>query len=325
MTTADQKKIAYLFGAGATHAELAHIGADLTAVGLLMSNVTRRVTIKASETEEFLVPHRMFLERAADSSNIELFISLIEDNAYEIQHASNVIDQLKELVEADIKEILTAERLDAFVLHKAFFELHRNNGNEILIGIISLNYDTVLDDAYRLFHDVPDYFSDTPGREGPKLLKLHGSFNWRDIEVNGRRRTIPIMPLGINKNYLRWPYNFIWGRALEILAACDILRVIGCSLSANDVELIDLIFKAHVQKGSPIEIQIISSEETGQAIKSRYDFFPKITTAEKIEETLLPDVKRGTNVFKEWLRAKGTRVLTEESIAGTTYLKSVIL
>jgi len=326
MPPADAKKIVYLFGAGATNAELSHIGEDVTEVGLLISDVTRRVTIKASETPGFLSPHRMFLERAADSSNIELFISLIEDNAYDIANASGVVDRLKELVEADIKNILTAERLAAFVLHKALFELHDKNENELLIGIISLNYDTVLDDAYKLFHGDPDYFSDKAGSQVPKLLKLHGSFNWDDIEANGRRRRIPIIPVGINKNYLRLPYSFIWGRALEVLAACDILRVIGCSLSQNDVQLIDLLFKAHNQKGSPIEIQIISSEVTGQAIRSKYDFFPKITTAEKIEDTLLPEVKKGTNVFKEWLRAKGTKVLKEESrIASTIYLKKVIL
>ena len=270
----------------------------------------------------------MFLERAADSSNIELFISLIETNAYDIDDALTVVDRLKQLVEDDIKAVLTPERTADFYLHKSLLEIHRYNPDELLLGLISLNYDTVLDEAYKSFYDEPDYnFTFPTGQcKEPALLKLHGSFNWHDIEIGGRKRKIPIIPLGIAKNYLRLPYSFIWGRALELLASCDVLRVIGCSLSANDVQLIDLLFKAHLQKGSAFEIQIISSEETGLAIRRRYDFFPRITTADKIEDTLLADTRKGTNLFKEWLGAKGRKVLKDdERIQQTTHLRRVIL
>ncbi len=265
MPQPEQKKIVYLFGAGATHAELSNIGVDES--GLLIGDVTRRVILKANGDTAFLPHNRMFLERAANSSNIELFISLIEDNASDIREASAAVDRLKDLVEQDIKAILTTERLSAFYLHKALFELHKHNENEIIIGLISLNYDTVLDDAYkwRYGEGEPDYSFPfrTHKPDKPPLLKLHGSFNWEDIEINGRKRKIPIIPVEINKNYLRLPYNFIWGRALEILTDCDILRVVGCSLSPNDIQLIDLLFKAHLEKGAAFEMQIISSERTG--------------------------------------------------------------
>lgn len=327
MSEQEPKKIVYLFGAGATHAELSNIGADEN--GLLIGDVTRRVILKANGDTAFLPHNRMFLERAADSSNIELFISLIEDNASDIREASAAVDRLKELVEQDIKAILTAERLNTFYLHKALFELHEHNDNEIIIGLISLNYDTVLDTAckWRYGDGEPDYSFPfrTHESDKPPLLKLHGSFSWEDIEINGRKRKIPIIPVGINKNYLRLPYNFIWGRALEVLTDCDILRVVGCSLSPNDVQLIDLLFKAHLEKGAAFEIQIISSDRTGLIIKSRYDFFPKITTAEKIEEPLIRDVKDGSNMFKEWLKAKGSKVMQEAEIQETLYLKNLIL
>ena len=48
------KKIVYLFGAGATHAELSNIGADES--GLLIGDVTRRVILKANGDAAFL-PH----------------------------------------------------------------------------------------------------------------------------------------------------------------------------------------------------------------------------------------------------------------------------
>ena len=329
MPQPEPKRIVYLFGAGATNAELSNIGIDVDESGLLISNVSKRVFLEAKADSTFLQTNRIFLERAADSSNIELFISLIESNASDIIKASEVVDRLKQMVEKDIKSFLTSERMGGFYLHKALFELHKHNENEKIIGLISLNYDTVLDAAYKWhYNSDPDYrlssATNSPGK--PPLLKLHGSFNWEDIEISGKKRTIPIIPVGINKNYLRLPYNFIWGCALEVLAECDILRVIGCSLSQNDIQLIDLLFKAHLLKGAAFEFQIISSEATGQAIKDRYDFFSKITTAKKIEDTLMSDVRDGTNMFVEWLAAKGRKVLKEdERIQETEYLKKLIL
>jgi len=84
------------------------------------------------------------------SLNIELLISLIENSkihdwAYKTSH-------LKKLVEKDIKAILTASETKRFYLHKALFELHRHKKTktkEEVIGLISLNYDDVLDQAYK--------------------------------------------------------------------------------------------------------------------------------------------------------------------------------
>ena len=115
------------------------------------------------------------------------------------------------------------------------------------------HYNDVLDSAYAEHYGAPHYcFSlekDPPLSKKPfPLLKLHGSFNWRNQEIRGRPRRIEIIPLGSNKNYLHAPYAFIWNRALEILIECDALRVIGCSLSQNDAHLIDLLFKAHLER-----------------------------------------------------------------------------
>lgn len=181
------QRIVYLFGAGATNAELSNLDVDVNQFGLLLSDVTKRVTIRAKADAEFLRQHRMFLERAADSSNIELFISLIENNSYDVENASSAVAHLKRLVEEDIRGILTPDRLAGFYLHRALFELHANNPNEIILGLISLNYDTVLDEAYAAYYGEPDYnfsFRPTEG-DKPPLLKLHGSFNWDDIEIAG--------------------------------------------------------------------------------------------------------------------------------------------
>src|SRR2546423_1805134 len=102
-------------------------------------------------------------------------------------------------------------------------------------------------------------------------MKLHGGFKLMD-----GTEPIPIITPGIRKNYLELPYNFIWGRALRTLINCDVLRVIGCSLSQNDLGLVDLLFKAHLSRKQkqPLEIQIINRDHGDGAIKQQYGFFP---------------------------------------------------
>ena len=67
------------------------------------------------------------------------------------------------------------------------------------------------------------------------------------------------------------PYNFIWGRAFDVLAKCDVLRVIGCSLNQNDISLIDLLFKVHLERADYFEIEIIDFQKQGDQIKNNYD------------------------------------------------------
>ncbi len=194
-----------------------------------------------------------------------------------------------------------------------------------MIGLISLNYDDVLDQAYREYYGAPHYCfsseSDTTPSKHIPLLKLHGSFNWSRQRIRGRIRTIEIIPFGSSKNYLYAPYSFIWNRALEILIECDTLRVIGCSLSQNDVHLIDLLFKAHLEKGRAFDIEIISPEQTGQQIRKDYGFFPKIKTLIEIEGRLIPD-PAPPNPFKTWLKYKSNRML-KGNLERTQYLKTV--
>src|SRR5260370_20332674 len=121
--------------------------------------------------------------------------------------------------------------------------------------------------------------------------------------MRGRRRNIEMSPLGGRKNYLDAAYRFIWNRGLEIFIECDTLRVIGCSMSPNDVHLIDLLFKAHLERKKPFEIEIISSDATAEAIKRDYGFFPKIKKLTELEPELVPEPDP-PNPFRTWLRHK---------------------
>lgn len=337
MPNTDLKKIVYLFGAGSTQAELSSLLKEKLADqkffeknSLLTKDISKRVT-SIAQTKSFFKSIQVF-STPKGSSNIELLISLIEDNAHQIKHSARIAYELKRLVKKDIERVLNRRDLKGkFYLHKALLELDKAkeaNGEKIL-GYISLNYDSVLDEAYcEIRHTKkPNYclppFGDTTKQDIP-LLKLHGSFNWKT--KNKIVKILPTIPLGVNKNYLQVPYNFIWGYAHQILEECDILRVIGCSLSQNDLRLIDLLFKAHLHKRAAFEIHVISFDESGDEVKRNYQFFNKIKNFSEIFGVQGSNSKLGggsNDSFQKWLKLKAAE-LDEHTIKETTYLKKLI-
>ncbi|HUI29586.1 MAG TPA: hypothetical protein VLX91_05180 [Candidatus Acidoferrales bacterium] len=318
-------KVAYLLGAGATHAEVLNLEEAPSALfisnnGLLISDVSKRVMKIAQKNSRFKknVEEVTFREGPI---NIELLISLLESN--QIPDSDFKVTHLKRLIQKDIRGKLSKSRRKKFYLHKALLELHSlTSERESLLGIISLNYDNLLDDAYEKIHDKRHNYCLTYEKgDGIPLLKLHGSFSWTNVSTYGKPKNISIIPLGINKNYLVPPYNFIWSRAFEILAQCDILRVIGCSLNQNDIGLVDLLFKAHLARREAFEIEIIDFQQTGDEIKRRYGFFRKILSLEEIEPPLVAGIPTDVgNPFKEWLAAKGKKMLGDD-IDRTKFLR----
>lgn len=147
MALEQKKKVAYLFGAGATHAELIALKPDLLpeSEGLLIRHVSSRVIEKARSDPDY----RRNLETVSATSgslNIELLITLIESS--KIHDWASKTALLKRLVEDDIKTILTPWRLGRFYLHRALLRFHRHKAvceKEEIVGFISLNYDNVLD------------------------------------------------------------------------------------------------------------------------------------------------------------------------------------
>jgi hypothetical protein len=323
----EPKKVAYLFGAGATHAELKALKPDLQpeTEGLLIRHLSSRVMERARENEDYV--QNLETVSAAGLSNIELLISLIENSRVDGWASKTQI--LRELVAEDIKAILTPYRKGRFYLHRALLRFHRHRAvrsQEEVIGLISLNYDDVLDRAYRQqLRREPNYcftLDDSLQSTNIPLLKLHGSFNWSAIQIRGRTRAVEIIPLGATKSYLHAPYASIWNRALDLLIKCDTLRVIGCSLSQNDVHLIDLLFKAHLERQEAFDIEIIASEKTGRGIRDNYGFFPKIKTLVNIDNLYFPE-EDPPNPFKEWLKYKSTKMLGEARVKSLEYLRNV--
>lgn len=327
-----KRNVAYLLGAGATHAELVELDPDILSKseleGLLIGDVSARVIEKASRQRKYRASVET-VSATSGSPNIELLITLLE--ASKVHDWAYKTALLKKLVEEDIRRILTTARKRKFYLHRALLELHRQKrvaDQEQLVGLLSLNYDDVIDQAYRECYGGPNYCfllePATSSSAEPPLLKLHGSFNWANRTIRGRRRTIEIIPLGSTKTYLHAPYGFIWSRALESLIECDTLRVIGCSLSPNDIHLIDLLFKAHIEKGEAFDIEIIGPPSAGDSIRNNYGFFPAVHTLTQIEGHLVPDPSP-ENPFKTWLKYKGLEMLGATKMRNTTtYLRKLL-
>jgi len=328
------KKTVYLFGAGATHAELTSVepaaSEKVEERGLLMSNVSSRVIEQARRDPEYLKGVEM-VSGTSGSLNIELLISLLENS--KVADWETKAKTLKTLVQKDILGVLTPDITARFRLHKALFDLHRQEAARIqehLLGLISLNYEDVLDQAHReLFGQPPDYClslntaSDSNALRYP-LLKLHGSFDWRTngVEVRGKMRQIDIIPLGTSKSYDYAPYVFVWSRAFEMLVECDTLRLIGCSLSQNDTHLIELLFKAQVESSAGFDMEIIAPNDAGVRIRETCGFFSRIQTLNEIEGGLVPEPSPFVNAFKEWLKYKADRMLKQD-VADTRYLREV--
>lgn len=322
------RNIVYLFGAGATHAEMLNIEAGPSANfrnqhGLLISDVSKRV-MKAAQQKTSFRKDLELVSSPQGSLNIELLISLISTS--QIHDSDAKANTLKQLVKRDIEAQLTKGRKQRFYLHKALFELHELIKNrEQVLAVISLNYDDVLDEALAANGEAFDYCHTLKDTGELPLLKLHGSFNWISMRPYGRRRRMSIIPLGIQKNYLSPPYNFIWSKALDLLVRCDVLRIIGCSLNQNDVGLVDLLFKAHLERTSPLEIEIIDFQPQGDVIKGSYGFFPRIFKPTEVEDALIKgelieDPSRGGNPFKIWLGAKAHKMV-EDDIPKTRFLR----
>ena len=105
-----KKKVVYMFGAGATHAELANLLPSLTfeekaqrKLGLLISDVSRRVIDRVSKNPRYLKGVEL-VTGTSGSMNIELLISLIENS--KIHQWDQKTRLLKRLVQEDIETIL---------------------------------------------------------------------------------------------------------------------------------------------------------------------------------------------------------------------------
>ena len=330
-TNVAPNKIVYLLGAGATQAEVDYLGAH--PVSLLMRD-TDREGVATRVFNRIRRKWRLFLGEN-EGIDLEKLISLL--SACGVDSLSGLAEDIRRLYFWDIRNsLVTAGIIRRPKLAQGLFEMHEighfKREVEALSGVLTTNHDGLLQIAsQQTFGEVnlgfpfdSDELKEASTDATPPILQLHGSFTWRfavPIRVHRLRRKSPYSPdtswipptiLKESKNY---PFNKVTALAYELLAKkCDILRIIGCSLTQNDWNVLSLIFNAQrhreIVKGAAFQVQLIVSYKTGLEISNQCSYLKNLTPIPFLSEGKFAAYKRKTippemkNVFAYWLKEK---------------------
>lgn len=352
-------KVVYLLGSGATHAEKEfQSGVEWDKIrryqqGLLNRDVSKRVITNmepgflkkygmedmVGSTDEKIDEKKraMFeLSKLSEELDIEFLITLIDelegnsskDDSKQLKgrYAHEIMDKLQTMGE-DFKPSL----------HLAMLEYHNLYAEkEELLGILTLNYDSVLEDAIMSVGKKVNFGvrceTEGGGTGGPSdeilVLKLHGSFNWRwdeekrkitIVEDDNWEDSLWIGP-SVTKIYSKYPYSLIFGKAKELLLECDELRIVGCSLSRNDLGILTLLFSSQKPKNlnggnkEGYKIELISTYDGYGNITKRLDY------ALNFKDYFYGKKHAAENAFHTWLVEKAKdlkREFGDEKLKGT--------
>lgn len=337
----DPKRIVYLFGTGATQAELKLYD---DSINILMCHIKDGILKKIDE-RKIKILFEIKNELSNEHADVEHIITLYESTG--IPKHDKIARELKKLFREEIQEKIL-KLGDAFKpkLFSAFIDMHEiDELGEELVGILTLNYEDILEKAMQMVKGGVNYSIKIKDKHSVirfnnsfyPILKLHGSFNWKnDIPVIlldekkiKKEEDVLWIPPGVEKRRERYPFSILWDRAREILD-CDILRVVGCSLSRNDWHLVSLLYTTQKLNSSnkPYIIELINSVESGEETERNYPYlsFRNISDIKEIREymknTYFPKHKeedavsklirqhlsqdnKSLNVFDVWLKAKG--------------------
>lgn len=339
-------KVAYLFGAGASEGALIYSGAYRS---ILMKNLGLDIA-KTIEDESILAPIKNDLVSGAD---IEQLITLHE--AAGTRQHSDIAKELKSLFRIELQNRI-GELGESFFpqLIAALIDMHSIGGlGEELVLILTTNYEDLIEKVIQsmnggINYSVSAIFKDDSyclKEQCVPVLKLHGSFNWKNeypivIQDNIEKDEDTIwIPPGVVKRRDLYPFNIIWGKAKELLEV-DLLRIIGSSLSRNDWELISLIYstqRLRTDGKPPYSIELIDYYDVADDIQKRYPYlnmktmweldevqkhitdihlpgFIEVGTApeeriEKIAEEYYSSEESKENIFVFWLKAKGDTLI----------------
>ena len=277
-------RVVYLFGAGASHACVKRVGSPH---GILMRDLTPILQQKLGT---------LVNDRFADLQSIVNLVNSVDENT-DVEHLITFLDdvpsvrhrefaqEMRKAFEDVLREKLQAIKAeyqaDPIGLYEVLLDMHNIKGfPEDLHGIITINYDEYIETAIENVFDDP---ADFGIRVDPyvqqanttKLLKLHGSFGWKDTWPISRGYTPDAtlwIPPGINKAKQAYPFSVLWGSAREMLA-CDVLRVVGCRLGPNDWDLISLLFTMrHAGLNDNPQIEIIDAPSHANKLKGDFPY-----------------------------------------------------
>src|SRR6266542_1758899 len=162
----------------------------------------------------------------------------------------------------------------------------------------------------------------------PLLLQLHGSFTWTfgvPMEVRRMRRESTYhpdtvwLPTTILKESKAYPFNRLAALAYALLVdRCDVLRVIGSSLTQNDWNVLSLIFNAQRHREavnrSTFKLELIMPQRHGVGIEAECSYLSGLTPVGYLTEGRFEPYKEDpldqdpgmSNVFAYWLKEKIT-------------------
>ena len=249
LTESSPKKIVYLFGTGAAHAESLIAGSN---IDFLMKDVKDGMWRKLKKNKDVKkYAPSLINELIDDDTDVEQLITLYESSG--INSYSKVAKILKQAFWEILEEKVDSLPGERYLpkLYSALIDLHEvEDLKENIVGILTLNYEDLLERGVQEIKGCVDYsIKATDNHSDLKLvdnasyqiLKLHGSFNWKnefpitlidDDKIKDSEDVLWIPP-GVEKRSEKYPFNVLWGRAKEVLD-CDILRIVGCSLNRND-------------------------------------------------------------------------------------------
>src|SRR5216684_1044218 len=330
------KQVVYLLGAGATQAEVDYLGA---APVLVLMRDSKRLGREGLST--------VILRKLGDKGipfsetehgvDIEKLISLLTATSVESQ--AKLAERMRRLYFNENRlRLVKAKIISRPQLAQALFEMHSNerfrSAVENLSGVLTTNHDGLLQIASeKVFGAVNvgfpfvsnDLRRDTSKRV-PPILQLHGSFSWQfglppristlkhKSKYYANTMWIPPTVLKESKNY---PFNKISGLAYELLASrCDVLRIIGASLTQNDWNILSLIFNAQrhreLRRKDPLRIELIMSRLGGESIQASCSYLKNTFPINHLsdgdfsgyEDYDLPADSELRNAFAYWLKEK---------------------
>lgn len=281
------RRVVYLFGAGATHACLQ---ANSSSRGLLMANLSpllaTRLRKLVTTTSAYAPLSRLVNDIIDDDADFEHLISFLSDSPSHLhkQLATDMRDIFHRVLQQELKSIEDELGPDRFILYAALLDMYNVRGcPETLHAILTLNYDDFIESAASLVYNQPvnpgiALRGTNPQAIGPTVIKLHGSFTWREewpISTTNRDNLTPLwIPPAAQKAKDHYPFNTLWGLARDLLD-CDVLRVVGCRLGSSDLDLISLLFATrHVnaRRTRPYAIEIIDSPAHALKLQSDYPY-----------------------------------------------------
>lgn len=358
----NKNKVVYLFGAGASQGELSHTGAPIR---ILMQDIVDGIT-KRIESDHIESLYDVNNELTIEGIDVEHLMTLYESSG--TRKHSEIARELKKLFREEIQgRIGLLGGSFSPTLFASLIELHLIQGfNEELVAILTINYEDLIERAMQCVKNGINYSIKVINKHTSYLvketsipiLKLHGSFNWKneypialvnDIE---REEDVLWIPPGVVKRREDYPFSLIWGRAKELLE-CDILRIIGCSLSRNDWELVSLLYASQKLRtdGKSYKIELIDPPAKCDKIKEDYkylnidtildihvvrdylirEYFPR-HAGKPVTEEILNELKQSItsdkyNIFEIWLRAMGEKLRDEGvslAIGGVNHFENFV-